>query len=48
MAALILARGVAKTPAQVTAALLHAAVPDRLADVPAGTPNLLLHTPTDR
>ncbi|MFD7555102.1 S8 family serine peptidase [Streptomyces sp. NPDC059835] len=48
VAALILARGVAKTPAQVTAALLHAAVPDRLADVPAGTPNLLLHTPTDR
>ncbi|MFF4008233.1 S8 family serine peptidase [Streptomyces sp. NPDC001717] len=48
VAALVLAEGVAKTPAQVTATLLRSAVPDRLAGVPAGTPNLLLHTPTDR
>ncbi|MFJ8018059.1 S8 family peptidase [Streptomyces sp. NPDC096339] len=48
VAALILAEGVARTPAQVSAALLHSAVPDRLAGLPASTPNLLLHTPTDR
>ncbi|MFI1281345.1 S8 family peptidase [Streptomyces sp. NPDC020858] len=45
-AALILARGTARTPAQVSEALLHSAVPGRITGLPAGTPNLLLHTPT--
>ncbi|MFB6619313.1 S8 family serine peptidase [Streptomyces sp. NPDC056367] len=48
VAALVLADGPAKTPAQVAATLLHSAVPDRLGNLPSGTPNLLLHTPTDR
>ncbi|MCX5305979.1 S8 family peptidase [Streptomyces sp. NBC_00160] len=48
VAALILARGTARTPAQVSQELLHSAVPDRIAQLPAGTPNLLLHTPTAR
>ncbi|WP_301371031.1 S8 family peptidase [Streptomyces xanthophaeus] len=48
VAALILARGTARTPAQVTAELLHSAVSDRISGLPAGTPNLLLHTPTGR
>lgn len=48
VAALILARGTARTPAQVAAELLLSAVPDRITGLPAGTPNLLLHTPTRR
>ncbi|MFJ7588109.1 S8 family peptidase [Streptomyces sp. NPDC097617] len=48
VAALILARGIARTPAQVSAELLRSAVPDRISGLPAGTPNLLLHTPTGR
>ncbi|MFF4446877.1 S8 family peptidase [Streptomyces sp. NPDC001502] len=48
VAALILARGTARTPAQVTEELLHSAVSDRITGLPAGTPNLLLHTPTGR
>ncbi|MER6256667.1 S8 family peptidase [Streptomyces sp. NPDC001584] len=48
VAALILARGTARTPAQVTEELLHSAVSDRITGLPAGTPNLLLHTPTRR
>ncbi|MFI6145760.1 S8 family serine peptidase [Streptomyces sp. NPDC051109] len=48
VAALILAEGIAaggtaKTPAEVSAALLQDAVRDRLTGVPAGTANLLLH-----
>ncbi|MFF1559407.1 S8 family peptidase [Streptomyces sp. NPDC058279] len=46
VAALILADGTPKTPAQVTRNLLRSAVPDRITGLPAGTPNLLLHTPT--
>ncbi|WP_329195346.1 MULTISPECIES: S8 family peptidase [unclassified Streptomyces] len=46
VAALILADGVRRTPAQVTRTLLRSAVPDRITGLPAGTPNLLLHTPT--
>ncbi|MFD9482383.1 S8 family peptidase [Streptomyces nojiriensis] len=48
VAALILARGTARTPAQVSGELLHSAVSDRITGLPAGTPNLLLHTPTRR
>ncbi|MER6444769.1 S8 family peptidase [Streptomyces venezuelae] len=48
VAALVLARGTARTPAQVTRELLHSAVSDRITGLPAGTPNLLLHTPTGR
>ncbi|MDX3535566.1 S8 family serine peptidase, partial [Streptomyces sp. MB09-01] len=48
VAALVLAGGTARTPAQVTEALLHSAVPDRITALPAGTPNLLLHLPADR
>lgn len=44
-AALLLARGTARTPAQVSQALVRGAVPDRITALPAGTPNLLLHTP---
>ncbi|MFI5826372.1 S8 family peptidase [Streptomyces sp. NPDC051578] len=44
--ALILADGVPRTPAEVTRTLLRSAVPDRITGLPAGTPNLLLHTPT--
>ncbi|MFK0014645.1 S8 family serine peptidase [Streptomyces sp. NPDC091027] len=43
-AALLLARGAARTPAQVAEALRQAAVPDRITGLPAGTANLLLHT----
>ncbi|MEV6684235.1 S8 family peptidase [Streptomyces sp. NPDC051130] len=46
VAALILADGVPRTPAEVTRTLLRSAVPDRITGLPAGTPNLLLHTPT--
>ncbi|MER7463478.1 S8 family peptidase [Streptomyces sp. NPDC097981] len=50
VAALILAEGIAeggtaKTPAEVSAALVQSALPDRLTGVPAGTANLLLHAP---
>ncbi|WP_329385408.1 S8 family peptidase [Streptomyces sp. NBC_01351] len=48
VAALILAGGVARTPAQVSQALLRSAVTDHLGELPPGTPNLLLHAPTDR
>ncbi|MEY2232427.1 MULTISPECIES: S8 family peptidase [Streptomyces] len=48
VAALILARGTARTPAQVSEELLRSAVTDRITGLPAGTPNLLLHTPTGR
>ncbi|MEU6756309.1 S8 family peptidase [Streptomyces sp. NPDC046685] len=48
VAALILARGVARTPAQVSEALVRSAVPDRITALPAGSANLLLHLPTDR
>ncbi|MGR4878978.1 S8 family serine peptidase [Streptomyces sp. LARHCF249] len=48
VAALIRADGTRKTPEQVAAALTQAAVPDRITGLPAGTPNLLLHTPTAR
>ncbi|WP_411105576.1 S8 family peptidase [Streptomyces sp. cmx-4-9] len=47
-AALVLAGGRARTPAQVAQALLHSAVPDVITALPAGTPNLLLHTPVER
>ncbi|MFJ1867612.1 S8 family peptidase [Streptomyces sp. NPDC088097] len=47
-AALVLAAGTARTPAQVGQALVRAAVSDRITGLPAGTPNLLLHLPTDR
>ncbi|GHB40507.1 hypothetical protein GCM10010347_07650 [Streptomyces cirratus] len=46
VAALILADGIRRTPAQVTQTMLRSAVPDRITGLPAGTPNLLLHTPT--
>ena len=45
-AALLLAGGTVRTPAQVGRALLSSAVPDRITGLPAGTANLLLHTPT--
>ncbi|MCX5013867.1 S8 family peptidase [Streptomyces sp. NBC_00555] len=48
VAALIRADGTGKTPQQVAGALLRSAVPDRITGLPAGTPNLLLHTPTER
>ncbi|MEU9160198.1 S8 family peptidase [Streptomyces sp. NPDC048424] len=48
VAALVLAGGTARTPAQVSEALLHGAVPDRITGLPADTPNRLLHLPTDR
>ncbi|MFD9307780.1 S8 family peptidase [Streptomyces sp. NPDC060048] len=49
-AALVLAQGLAaggprKTPAQVAEILLRDSVRDRIAALPAGTPNLLLHVP---
>ncbi|MFD3700771.1 S8 family peptidase [Streptomyces sp. NPDC058646] len=48
-AALVLAAGPAvRTPAQVAEALLRGAVPDAITALPAGTPNLLLHTPAER
>ncbi|MEU4357801.1 S8 family peptidase [Streptomyces virginiae] len=45
-AALLLAGGTARTPAQVSEALVRGAVPDRITGLPAGTPNRLLHVPT--
>ncbi|MGW5852314.1 S8 family peptidase [Streptomyces sp. NPDC055254] len=48
VAALVLAGGVATTPAQVSEALVRGALSDRITGLPAGTPNLLLHAPTDR
>ncbi|MGI5449833.1 S8 family peptidase [Streptomyces sp. CA-243310] len=48
VAALILAGGTAKTPEEVTSALLRDAGRDRITGLPAGTANLLLHTPIDR
>ncbi|MEV7447058.1 S8 family peptidase [Streptomyces sp. NPDC091204] len=48
VAALVLARGTARTPAQVSEALLRDAVPDRITALPADTPNRLLHVPADR
>ncbi|MFF3803384.1 S8 family serine peptidase [Streptomyces sp. NPDC002032] len=48
VAALILAGGTARTPEQVRQALVRGAVSDRITGLPAGTPNLLLHVPTDR
>ncbi|MGW6872639.1 S8 family peptidase [Streptomyces xanthophaeus] len=44
-AALVLAGRPASTPAQVAEALVRGAVPDGITGLPAGTPNLLLHTP---
>ncbi|WP_405709428.1 S8 family peptidase [Streptomyces xanthophaeus] len=44
-AALVLAGSPASTPAQVADALVRGAVPDGITGLPAGTPNLLLHTP---
>ncbi|GLV81615.1 hypothetical protein Slala03_13040 [Streptomyces lavendulae subsp. lavendulae] len=40
--------GLHPSPEQVRQALVRAAVPDRIANLPAGTVNLLLHVPTDR
>ncbi|WP_328925787.1 S8 family peptidase [Streptomyces sp. NBC_00190] len=48
VAALVLADGTAKTPSQVSQTLVRSAVPDRITALPPGTPNLLLHTPSDR
>ncbi|MFE9632866.1 S8 family peptidase [Streptomyces sp. NPDC006463] len=48
VAALVLADGTAKTPSQVSQTLVRSAVRDRITALPPGTPNLLLHTPTDR
>ncbi|MDJ0379761.1 S8 family peptidase [Streptomyces sp. G-G2] len=45
VAALLLASGAAKTPAEVAAAIRAGAVAGRLTDVRAGTPNLLLQVP---
>ncbi|MET9853994.1 S8 family peptidase [Streptomyces sp. NPDC006450] len=52
-AALVLARGLAaggprQTPAQVAETLVRDSVRDRITALPAGTPNLLLHVPTDQ
>ncbi|MCY0958876.1 S8 family peptidase [Streptomyces sp. H27-H5] len=47
VAALLLAGGTARTPEQVTSALLRDAGTDRITGLPAGTANLLLHTPID-
>ncbi|MGW2272328.1 S8 family serine peptidase [Streptomyces yangpuensis] len=44
-AALLLAGGAVRTPAQVSEALVRGAVPGRITGLPAGTPNLLLHVP---
>lgn len=51
VAALVLAEGLAsggprRTPAQVAETLALSAVPNRIAGLPAGTPNLLLHLPS--
>ncbi|MFE3761098.1 S8 family peptidase [Streptomyces sp. NPDC059104] len=40
--------GIRPSPEQVRQALVRAAVPDRITNLPAGTANLLLHVPTDR
>ncbi|WP_073915305.1 S8 family peptidase [Streptomyces sp. CB00455] len=49
VAALVLGGGgAARTPAQVSRVLVRSSVPDRITDLPAGTPNRLLHTPVDR
>ncbi|MDH6539387.1 S8 family peptidase [Streptomyces sp. SPB4] len=40
--------GLHPSPEQVRQALVRAAVPDRITNLPAGTANLLLHVPTDR
>ncbi|MET9964133.1 S8 family peptidase [Streptomyces sp. NPDC006326] len=45
VAALILAQGLAKTPAEVSAALVRDAVADRITAVPAGTANRMVHVP---
>ncbi|MFF7078407.1 S8 family peptidase [Streptomyces lavendulae] len=42
------APGLHPSPEQVRQALVRAAVPDRITNLPAGTTNLLLHVPTDR
>ncbi|MFD5146329.1 S8 family serine peptidase [Streptomyces sp. NPDC058401] len=52
-AALVLARGLAaggprQTPAQVADVLVRDSVRDRITALPAGTPNRLLHVPTDK
>ncbi|GLX18457.1 S8 family peptidase [Streptomyces lavendulae] len=47
-AALLLADGRAGTPAEVARLLVRDAVPDRITNLPAGTPNLLLHVPSER
>lgn len=47
-AALLLADGRARTPAEVGRLLVRDAVPDRIANLPAGTPNLLLHVPSEQ
>ncbi|MGW0390767.1 S8 family peptidase [Streptomyces sp. NPDC003042] len=47
VAALILADGRARTPAQVNEALVRGALRDGITGLPAGTPNLLLRTPSD-
>ncbi|MFJ8213760.1 S8 family peptidase [Streptomyces sp. NPDC096033] len=44
-AALLLAGGTVRSPEQVRAALVRDAAPDLIADLPAGTPNLLLQVP---
>ncbi|MGW6786737.1 S8 family peptidase [Streptomyces sp. NPDC054987] len=44
-AALLLAGGTARTPAQVSEALVRGGVPGRITGLPAGTPNLLLNVP---
>ncbi|MEU9027928.1 S8 family peptidase [Streptomyces sp. NPDC048383] len=45
-AALLLAGGTVRTPDQVARALRSGAIPNRITGLPAGTANLLLHTPT--
>ncbi|WP_276615838.1 S8 family peptidase [Streptomyces sp. A0592] len=47
-AALLLAGGTARTPAQVSEALVGGAVAGRITGLPAGTPNLLLHVTAGR
>ncbi|MGW5396455.1 S8 family serine peptidase [Streptomyces sp. NPDC003952] len=52
-AALVLARGLAaggprQTPAQVADVLVRDSVRDRITALPAGTPNRLLHVPTEK
>lgn len=44
-AALVLAAGTAKTPAEVARVLLAGAAVNKITNLPAGTPNLLLQTP---